>query len=60
MRGHMNNETVRSHAEAVLNAMRTQHGYTLEQCRRICTDIVRRIGSLQDAKAADKEAETSE
>ena len=53
MIGHMNNEAVHSHAEAVLNALRRDHSYTDEQVRRICTNIVRRIGRLKAAKEKD-------
>lgn len=55
MDGHMNRETVKSHAEAVLNALRRDHSYSLEQCRRICTEIVRTIGKLKSAKTRDSE-----
>lgn len=51
MDGHMNNEEVHSHSEAVLHELRKT--YSLEQVRRLCTNIVRRIGSLKAAKDAD-------
>lgn len=55
MLGHMNRETVISHAEAVYKALRDQHKYSEEQIRRICTHIVRKIGKLKSAKTADLE-----
>ena len=57
MDGHMNRETVKSHSEAVLYALRKDHGYTDEQVRRICTDIVRTLGSLKSAKVKDLSSE---
>ncbi len=49
----MNNEDVHSHAESILHALRRDHSYTDEQIRRICANIVRRIGSLRAAKEKD-------
>jgi hypothetical protein len=53
MDGHMNNEEVHSHGEAVLYELLKTYSY--EQVRRLCTNIVRRIGSLSAAKAKDLE-----
>lgn len=53
MRGHMNQEDVDNNATAVLHALRTEHRFSNEQIRRICTNIVRKIGSLKKAKADD-------
>ena len=58
MKEHMNRETVKSYSEALLNVLRTEHSYTLEQVRRVCIDVVRRIGSLKDAKIKDLETAT--
>lgn len=57
---HMNNETVKAHAEAMRVAMRTQHGLTHEQVRRICTEIVRLEGSLKHCKELDTAELTAE
>lgn len=55
MKGHMNQEEVQRYADSVYEAMRTQNGFSVEQCRRICTRIVAKIGSLKKAKQEDLE-----
>lgn len=53
MNKHMNNENVKLHADGVMRFLREDNKLTSEQVRRVCTEIVRRIGSLKKAKQDD-------